>query len=54
MYSLTSAGALFLQSWAGVMQAYQAVLNSALEPFIAPTKADESSASEETSEKSAS
>lgn len=40
IYSLTAAGALFLQSWAGVMQAYQAVLNSALEPFAAPAPAE--------------
>lgn len=37
MYSLTAPGALFLQSWAGVMQAYQAVLNSALQPFAPPS-----------------
>jgi PadR family transcriptional regulator PadR len=44
IYSLTAAGALFLQSWAGVMQAYQAVLNSALEPFTAPAAPAESEA----------
>ena len=36
MYSLTAAGELFLQSWANVMQAYQAVLNDAIKPFMTP------------------
>ncbi len=36
MYSLTAAGTLFLQSWAGVMESYIQVLNGALGPFVTP------------------
>lgn len=50
MYSLTAAGALFLQSWAGVMQAYQAVLNNALQPFVAPAAAGQPEATTSSAE----
>ena len=36
IYSLTQAGELFLQSWMGVMKAYQGVLDSATQAFQAP------------------